>query len=468
MPQNSRHGAFGEAAKIWRKNRDAIAGEEAMKQNSGTYIPKLPGQPQARYDAYIQRARYVNYVGKIHDISINQVFRKAPILTDFPEEWADDIDLCGRSVSSFSKEILSEILKVNRVGVVVDYSESLKRPYLVPFTAEQIINWQTEIVDGAEALTRVVIEGEMTVDSGDPYMPKTEKIWREYVIEDGVYVVKVWKKGKDDKFTSTDEPVPPLFVGKQMTFIPFYLLSASGISIQPTKGPFSDLVNINIGHFQNSADYENRLHVTGAVTLVTRGAMADKEPPIGGCIKFNGADGDAKFLEASTDSGLEQAMQRKAEALAQLGSSIISGKGRYVASAETQRLSSEGEYAALSDIAVTLSESMTKILRVMCEWGKRPSENVSIAYNNDFESSAPDPQELQVLFSGMLGGGWSFNTFFHNLKTREFYPEGHTAEDELKEITATQKMLADIRKANMDKTLTEVYGATGGRTADEK
>ena len=468
MPQNSRHDAYGSAEKIWRKNRDAIAGEEAVKGNSGSYLPKLPGQPESEYSAYVNRAQYVNYVGKILDISVNQVFRKAPVIADFPEEWAKDIDLCGRSLYAFSKEILAEILKVNRVGIVVDYSEDLKRPYLVPFTAEQIINWQTEMRGGAEIITRIVIEGEVTVAGEDAYKPKTEKVWREYVLEDSVYVVKVWKKGLDDKFALAEEPYNPVIKSKPMTAIPFYLLSASGISINPTKGPFSDLVNINIGHFRNSADHENRLHYTGAVTLVVSGQMPEDNIPIGGVIRFSQPEGSAQFLEASSDGGLENAMQRKAEQLAQLGSSIISGKGRYVASAETQRLSSEGEYAALSDIAVTMSDTMSKILRLMCEWGNKPSETASVTYNTDFESASADPQELQALFSGMLGGGWSFKTFYHNLKTREFYPEGHTAEDELKEITATQKMLADIRKANMDKTLTEVYGAAAGSATDEK
>ncbi len=468
MPQNTKHPEFSNYLRMWEKCRDAISGEERMKARATEYLPKLPGQADSRYDAYVKRAQYVNYVGKILDTSINQVFRKAPIVTEVPAEWLEDIDLCGKSFASFSKEILSEILKVNRVGVLIDYSDELNRPYLVPFTAEQIINWQTKRASGGYALSRVVIEGETQKEGGDPYKPEYETIWKEYVIDDetGAYTVKTWRKDRDE-MKLAEENVP-LIKGKALDFIPFLLMGASGISISPSKGPFVDLVNINVAHFRNSADYENRLHITGAVTLVTRGPMADGSVPMGGVIQFTGADGDAKFLEATSDGGLAEAMQKKVEQLAQLGSSIISGKGRYVASAESQRLTSEGEYASLADISGTLSDSMTKALRIMLKWAGKPSENASVMYNKDFESASADPSELRELFTGMLGGGWSFKTFYHNLRAREFYPEGHTIEDELKEINETQKMITELRAKSMENSLREVYGAAAGSATDEK
>lgn len=467
MPQDSKHPEFSNYLKIWEKCRDAISGEERMKERARKYVPKLPGQEETEYEAYIARAQYVNYVGKILDTSINQVFRKAPIVTDVPADWLEDIDLCGKSFASFSKEILSEILKVNRVGVLVDYSKDLNRPYLVPYTAEQIINWQTKSVSGGYALSRVVIEGEQQKAGGDPYKPEYETIWKEYVIDDetGVYTVKTWLKEREG-IKLSGEPDVPLIKGKALDFIPFLFMSASGISISPAKGPFVDLVNINIGHFRNSADHENRLHYTGAVTIVSRGAA--ESISLGGVISYQNTDGDAKFLEATSDGGLAEAMQKKVEQLAQLGSSIVSGKGRYVASAESQRLTSEGEYASLADIAGTLSDSMTKALRIMLEWAGKQSANASVMYNKDFESASADPSELRELFTGMLGGGWSFKTLFHNLKAREFYPEGHTIEDELKEINETQKMITDLRKMSNDNTLKGVYGAAAGSATDEK
>ena len=48
--------------KQWTKVRDVIeGGTEKLKDKSVTYLPKLPGQNQYDYDAYLQRAQFSNH-----------------------------------------------------------------------------------------------------------------------------------------------------------------------------------------------------------------------------------------------------------------------------------------------------------------------------------------------------------------------------------------------------------------------
>ena len=92
-----------------------------------------------------------------------------------------------------------------------------------------------------------------------------------------------------------------------LDYIPFYFCCNTGINPEVSKPQLYDFAEVNRGLYVNSADYENRLHMTGAVTLVTRGGDENKAIPIGASFNLP-ADGGADFLEASTDGGLENAI----------------------------------------------------------------------------------------------------------------------------------------------------------------
>ena len=147
--------------KQWTKVRDVIeGGTEKLKDKSVAYLPKLPGQTQYDYDAYLQRAQFINFSTRTFTAFVGQIFRKDPVITNFNHtDFLEDVDLCGTNIDYYTREILAELLKVNRVGVLVDYSEEMKRPYLTTYKAENIINWRTGKVNGINQLSLVVLKG---------------------------------------------------------------------------------------------------------------------------------------------------------------------------------------------------------------------------------------------------------------------------------------------------------------------
>jgi hypothetical protein len=210
-----------------------------------------------------------------------------------------------------------------------------------------------------------------------------------------------------------------------------------------------DFVNVNIGHYKNSADFENMVHWAGAKTIITKN-WGDKPFPVGGAPDFP-ADGDAHYLESSSDSCIKDAMQKKEEQMAALGSQIISGKGRYVASAETARLTSEGEYASLADIANSLSSCMTEIMGVFMQWATGNDTDVKVEYNTDYEMAEMPQGKLTELMAAVDGGKISKKTFFYLLKGYEMYPEGTTFEDEEKDIQEGVAAKVASREAQLQK-----------------
>lgn len=418
----------------WTIIRDAV--ESKIKSHTQKYLPKLSGQSGDQYNGYLSRAQYVNYSSRVINIALGHLFRKKPVVENVNDDILNNIDLAGNSFSSFSRQIANELLQVGRIGVLVNYSNTMQRPYLKSFVTESIINWKTKEIDGVLTLIRVVIEGSQEViNPNDPYDNSVEKIWTDlYIDEDGRYAIDTYKKTSDisNTFIKINETQYPIFNNTFLDFIPFYFLTANGINTEINKSPLYDFIQVNLGHYKNSADYENMLHWCGAKTIVTKGFDEDVVP-IGGAFNIS-PEGDAFFLEASSDSGLENAMRSKEAQMAALGSSLISGSGRYIQAAETARISSESEYATLADISNALSQSFKVILTVVMMWFNNNTQPITVAFNKDFEVKTIGSQELSALISAVQSGTMSLETLFYNLQKGELYPDSLTAEEEINKI----------------------------------
>ena len=318
---------------------------------------------------------------------------------------------------------------------MVDYSNDLKRPYLSMFRAESIINYRTEIINGIEQLALVVLEGKIDVlAKDDPFKTKTVETWKVLSIEDGVYYVRNYLQSDSGEFVLESE-FTPLINDARFAFIPFFILTTNGIDNCYYKPPLLDFVNVNLGHYKNSADFENMLHWTGAKTIITKEYGKDTIP-IGGAMDMP-KDGDAFFLEASSDSGLKDELRHKEEQMAAMGSAVISGKGRYVSSAETAEITSQGEYATLADISNACSNAMEYIMQLFVEWSGS-NEDVKVKYNVDFELEDIAAADLTAFVQAYFSGAISYDTFFYNLQKKEVYPNKKTKESELEDIESDQ------------------------------
>jgi hypothetical protein len=450
-----KHKLYKKWVHIWEKTRDGFQGEDTVKSKNTTYLPKLGGQDDKSYEAYLDRARYINYTGRTANIAIGQLFRKLPQVMGITEEARKNVDLTGRSFYYFSKELAKEVLITNRVGVLVDYSDEQGRTYLTQYKAEEIINWKTQVIGGLTQLSLVVLEGVVN-DSEDVFKCKEQTEWRVLILEEGVYYVRDYIKKETSansfEFVLVREFIPKMN-GKTMDFIPFYFITNQGITFEISSSPMLDFVNVNLGHYKNSADYENMLHWTGAKTIIVKGWDDSKVFPVGGCAKMP-TDGDAKFLEAASDSGLKDELVHKEEQMAAMGTSLISGKGRYVQSAETSRIQSQGEYATLADISNALSDSMTIVANVMAEWDGNTDE-INIEYNGDFELSEVDPQTLTSFMGAVQAGYMSWETYFYNMQNKELYPDGWTIKDEQKSIEETQESIVIEEEAPMQEDIVQ-------------
>ena len=186
MPVNSTHPDYDANLPAWLRARYVFAGEDAVKAAAEKYLPRLDCQDDKEYLAYKKRASFFNASARTADGFVGLIFRREPTFK-LPEsggvgealaEFVEDAEMLGTSLSSFSKKLVTEIINVGRAGTLVDWSGSAtgqyeeKRAYAVAYAAEDIINWQTDRVNGRNVLTLLVLKEtcQTPADDADPFV----------------------------------------------------------------------------------------------------------------------------------------------------------------------------------------------------------------------------------------------------------------------------------------------------------
>ena len=439
---------YNKYATAWKKTRDVIEGVLTVKGAKETYLPK--GRMSATdYADYLERAEFVGYVDKIIDYSAGQLLRNPPAIKGVPEDITADFDLCGNSISSVIDHIARELMTVERVGVWFDYSEDQSRPYAVAVKAENIIKWNYGYVRGTKTLTSVVLaleEERLNMSTFD--VERTPTWVCLHLNEDGYYQKDTYtnKTGKSGEVELSESVVPVAGIGGQpLDFIPFAIIPAKGTPEHIHTAPMYPVAEVNLSLYRSMASREQLLFYYGLPTLIAKGWDVNTPFPLGGVAAF-GADGGANFVQIEVDDAIVKAINDKKEEIAQLGSSFLSGRGRYVASAATSENNQQGDYASLASIANAISRALTDILRDMSVYGYDGLEaDASVTVNTEFEEPEFTPGELAELGAEVMAGRLSWDAFFHNCQKNKLYPQGWTKEQEFEAIKTTSQMIASAR-----------------------
>ena len=114
-------------------------GEDAVKRAGAKYLPRLSGQENNDYAAYLLRALYYEAVSRTVDGYVGAIVRKPPVL-NLPGKIADfeqDTTASGIGLVEFIKKLCCENLLVGRLGILVDFDERANRAYLAIYTSER-------------------------------------------------------------------------------------------------------------------------------------------------------------------------------------------------------------------------------------------------------------------------------------------------------------------------------------------
>jgi hypothetical protein len=295
MPVDSTHLDYDANLPAWLRARDVIAGEDAVKAAGEKYLPRLDSQTDDEYAAYKTRTSFFNATARTADGFVGLIFRREPTFK-LPQKnggvgkamdaFIEDADMRGTSLTSYAKNVTTEVIAVGRAGTLVDWEEvAEKRAFAVLYTAEQIINWHSERVNGRNVLTLVVLKEVSLKPSQevDVFEPETVEQLRVLKLVPGAitnpdgsqswsYQVEIWQQeskaanGNNRKRSKTEwtkiETRTPLRLGKPLPLIPFVFHGPRHFLPDVDKQPLADIIAVNLDHYRLNADYKHGLHFT--------------------------------------------------------------------------------------------------------------------------------------------------------------------------------------------------------------
>lgn len=429
---NNAHEEYYKRSEQWARVRDALEGEDAIKSRGVAYLPRPEAQSPVAYKSYLSRSCFFSVTERTLRGLTGLVFRNPPII-DLPpriEYMIESATSLDYSLYMLAHEMVREVLSVGRYGILLDVGSGGKgyaEPYISCYYAENITNWEM-----GNDLNGVYLKSVS--------LKEDEKLTRRLHVDDGIYKVSIIEDEQEV------EVYEPSINGRNIDYIPFTFVGPYDLRPEIKKPPMIDLVNLNIAHYRNSADYEQALYLTAQPTPWISGIASQDDSPnsIGsGAIWYLPEGASAGMLEFS-GAGIEAqrlAMQDKENMMAALGAVMIhDGKVRNE-SATTARLRGRGELSLLNSAVIMCEQAIKRCLMLAAEWSLSDPKDVRFSLNKDWTEARMEPQELTALMKAWQSGAISRATFHDNLQRGEIVPSNRSVDDEIELINLEDRAL---------------------------
>lgn len=433
---------YSNALSRWRLVRDVCRGSEAIKAGETLYLPQPNAHDDSkenveRYDAYLARAVFYNATGRTKSSLVGAVFRTWPILT-LPTSLAyveRDVDGSGVSIYQQSQSVIGHVLETGRHGLLVDYpsvesgavskadmASGAIRPTVASYRAESIINWKTTRVGGQYVLSLVVLHETVDEDTEDGFGVEEVEQYRVLRLnEEGRYQQEVWRQGSGGwEIIDIREPLDGK--GRPWGVIPFQFVGSESNDTGIDDSPLYDMAEINIGHYRNSADYEEAAYLVGQPQpwmsgldeqwrdhLEEAGIYLGSRAPW--LLPANGACG---VWQAQPNTVAKEAMDAKERQMVALGARLIE-KGSATKTATQAEADTAAEHSTLSLVVSNVSEAYTQCLMWMAQFLGVDGE-IEYTLNQDFTQANIDPQMLQQILQAVMAGKMPESDFWSYLR----------------------------------------------------
>ncbi|MGG4664436.1 DUF4055 domain-containing protein [Providencia vermicola] len=395
------------AAPQWKLVRDVCRGGEDIN----TYLPELVEQDDVRKKKrnkdYQDRAVFYPITGNTRNGMIGMAFKKDPLVAVIEKLSClkDDADGAGSSIYQLAQSSLESVLEVGRHGLYVDYNSDSKLPYIFQYRAEDIINWRTTRINGRTMLTLVVLRE--TVEEEDGFGFKDAIQYRVLAIEDGHFICRVYRKAAGQSVFQIDSEYMPERAGNgAWDEIPFTFIGAQNNDHTIDEAPLLGLAKINLGHYRNSADYEDSVFFCGQVQpylggldtawrdhLEKSGVIVGSRSPV-----MLPKDGFFGYAQAQPNMLAKEAMDSKRDYMVALGAQLVSADSKV-----KTVIQSVGEQNAqtsiLSICCSNVSDAFSKALMWCAEYLGLDTADISFEINKDLVNHIADSAMIREIVS---------------------------------------------------------------------
>jgi len=444
----------------WEKARDCLAGESRIKELGQKYLPPISSDSDAaEYKTYKERAVFINMVGRTVSGLVGTVFRR-PVkyerANDKIKKFANAFSKDGESMNLFAKRLSYEVCAIGRIGMLVDRSSDGKsNPYVVPYIAENILDWEYEVIDGHIQYTYVLLrelvdlghDVAKTPNNGYQRAPQTRigVRFRSLHLDNGVYRQEIRipdTKGHVDLTRDPDNVIYPLHNGNKLDYIPFLILGTLRATPQVQRPVVADIVSINLAHYRASAQLEHgRFYTAMPVYYVPLGNTEGRdEYRLGGGVVWETPTDTKPGILEYYGHGLQElanSLVSKEEAIAQLGGRTMGIRPAGTTESEqVYKMKQANEMATLLDITDSVGEGLTTVLRWALTWADIKHNDVEVHLNQDFIALTLNARDLRAISLLYQQGILPLNEVYRVLQDSQFIAD-ELSYDEFKSMIAT-------------------------------
>lgn len=421
------------------RDRAAICGTVyggtlAMREAGTTYLPRWPQESVSEWES--RRACSVLYPALKKTIGVmigKPLGSPIGVGDDVPkgiEAALEDVDLQGRDLDSFARDVASYALRDGITWVLVDYpmvpvggtladEQRLgARPYLIHIPLRNVLGWQR---DSSGRLTQFRY-AETIQEADGPWATQA------------VTQIRVWSPGSIQVHRMTEHGVYVLIDETPVTMqeIPVVAVYGERTGNWAAVPPLEDLAWLNVQHWQSSSDQRNILHKT-RVPFMAADEDLRTDPNAGVTITAAGilvGFQNLRYIEhsgAAITAGrqdlldLEDQMRRAAGEL--LSRSTLK------TATEAGLEASEGE-SWLRSWARNFEDALEACLGFMAKWIGEPTGG-TLSLDFDWNDTTLQADMITALTNARTSGNLSLESYLTALHDGGVLPPGRTVEEEM-------------------------------------
>lgn len=446
MPVDTTRVDYDAALPRWRRVRDAVAGEYAVKAAAETYLPRLGGMNDKDYARYQLGAKWYGATTQTVGMLTGMVMRKPPVI-EVPtklEPIVEDCDLRGTHISVLISTVVGEVIQLGRNAILVDISDA-GAPYFATYIAEDVTNWFDDVFSGT---TRVVLRESVSVqDKSDEFISGESRRYRVLDVDGNRYRQRLFALSEGSaKYEQEGPDIFPSFRGITRDDIPIFIIGPNDITPDIASPPVEALSGLNLHHYLLAADYAHGCRFTALPQPWVSGFDTDDQrsllpATIGPSMIWGLPTGaQAGMLEYSGAglAELREAQEQDKREMADLGARILQTASRSGEAARTVEMKQSAEEAMLASIAKTVEAAITKALQTAADWIGADPDAVKVAINTDFVPTEMDPAMLRELIAAVQAGEISRQEFFLQMQQGEVIVSNKTFDDHAAEIEEDQ------------------------------
>ena len=451
----------------------------AMRAAGATYLPTHEGETTTSRD--YQRRLASSFLFPAHPRAIRnlvgKVFAKPLQLgDDVPPaiaDWCEDVDLRGNNLHNFARTCASDVWLDGVSLILVDYTPGPgaevtsreddrlagRRPWLVRYTAGELINWRSETIGGRLRLTLAVLREsgiEPDGEFGEVQVTRCRVYLRD---ESGIVQHEAWAQRAGEEWAMTEERRPLLAGGVPATEIPIVAIYAEPDQVGlygSASPPLEGLAWLNVRDWQKSSDLDNIEHTANVPVTIFPGMSSDdiKALPWGPTVALGVPTGTQPFYLEHTGKAigeLKASIAANRELMQQLAlEPMVPRSGNMTATGEALRGSEA--HSQLLAMALGLQDGLEQCLRLMAQWARLGDDaGGSVVVNTKFQVTKAEAADVTALNQMRMDREITRETRWREMQRREVL--GDDFDPDAEAAALEQEADAELRVAGRDRAL---------------